>query len=63
MMALDILCVNIRGLANPAKLLEICEKRQILGKNNETCIVIQETKIIKMKEEHEKILKKIQIKK
>ena len=62
MMALDILCVNIRGLANPAKLLEICEKRQILGKNNETCIVIQETKIIKMKEEHEKILKKYKLK-
>ena len=58
----NLVCVNIRGLANPAKLLEICEKSKTLDKNQQSCIFIQETKLTKMKEEHKRILEKYKLK-
>ena len=53
---MEILCLNVRGLANPAELLEHCNKFEQLRKSTDFCLVFQETKIMRLRESHEKIM-------
>ena len=54
---IEIFCVNVRGLANSTKLIQLLEKIEKNRKTKTFCILIQETDLWKLREEHEKILK------
>ena len=54
----DLFFFNVRGLASQkAKLIEICNLTKKLSKNKKYFVLLQETKLEKMKEELNKILK------
>ena len=56
--SLDFFSLNVRGLSNPERLTEVCNMTKNQSHSNKKVIALQETKLSKMKEEHEKILKK-----
>ena len=51
---IEIFCVNVRGLAISTKLIQLLEKIERNRKTKTFCILIQETKLWKLREEHEK---------
>ena len=54
---IELFCVNLRGLANSTKLIQLLEKIEKNRKTKTFCVLIQETKLWKLRVEHEKILK------
>ena len=54
----DFFSLNVRGLSNPERLTEVCNMTKNQSHSNKKVIALQETKLSKTKEEHEKILKK-----
>ena len=46
---IEVFCVNIRGLSNPTKLIQICDIVKSLRKTSSYCILIQEAKITRLK--------------
>ena len=55
--SLDFFCLNVRGLSNPDRLTEVCNITKYQSKSNKIIIALQETKLMKMKEEHNRIIK------
>ena len=55
--SIDFFSLNVRGLNNPYRLIEVCNITKNHSKSKNRIIALQETKLTKMKEEHEKILK------
>ena len=56
--SLDLFSLNVRGLSNPERLSEVCNISKNQSKSNKIIIALQETKLMKMKEEHYRIIKK-----
>ena len=54
---IELFCVNVRGLANSTKLIQLLEKIEKNRKTKTFCVLIQETKLWNLRVEHEKILK------
>ena len=54
----DFFSLNARGLSNPERLAEVCNITKNQSKSNKIIIALQETKLMKVKEEHNRIIKK-----
>ena len=48
----DFFSLNVRGLSNPDRLTKVCNITKNKSKSNKIIIALQETKLMKMKEEH-----------
>ena len=56
--SVDFFSINVRGLNNAERLTEVCNITKNQSKSNKIIIALQETKLMKMKEEHNRMIKK-----
>ena len=59
--SIDFLTLNIRGLNNPQRLIEVCNIAKNYSKSKKIIITLQETKLTNMKETHLRILKQFNL--
>ena len=59
---IETFCVNVRGLFNASKLIQICDIVEKQKNSNNFCVLIQEMKLVRLRADHEKILGKYNLK-